>query len=173
MQYIERAEEITGYRVRIWTRPAFTVVGYTAVVGKDTSAEQLVRDVTADGRLEGLIKASAVAPWVLGLGSWDPECQGKGDYRYTVCIEETQHTDFVPLQAQFPQHAPFRKRIGASDWMCFEDFDHGGPNAYELIQRLGYQFHMGTDDIGLHFDAYPPSVAPFGAAMEFWITVMR
>ena len=57
-----------------------------------------------------------VATWVLGLGSWDPACQ-KGGQRYTICIEETEHTDFADLAKQY---SLFPKDIGASDWMCFE-----------------------------------------------------
>lgn len=178
MQYIENAEEITGYRTRIWTRAAFAVVGYTAIVGevvsgKEVSVERFSRDVRADGRLDGLIRSSKVAPWVLGLGSWDGECEGRGSYRYTICMEETQHTDFTWLEKHYPQHPLFRKKIGASDWMCFENFDHGGPNAYELIKLLGWKFNSGRDDIGLHFDAYPPEGVASGSTMEFWITVVR
>jgi hypothetical protein len=173
MQYIENAEEITGYKVRIWSRSAFSVVGYTTMVGKEASVEQFSKDVSADGRLDGLIRSSKVAPWVLGLGSWDPECEGKGDYRYTICIEETQHTNLTPLEKRYPQYPLFRKEIGASDWLCFENFDHGGPNAYELIKLLGYKFHTGGYDVGLHFDAWAPGVVPLSNTMEFWITVVR
>ncbi|MDH5441899.1 MAG: hypothetical protein OEY31_14960, partial [Candidatus Bathyarchaeota archaeon] len=96
MQYLEKSEEITGYRVKSWKRDAFRIKGYTIIVppGRPTMPRELWKAVSADGRLDKLIKASSVRPWILGLGSWDPECE-KGGQRYTVCIEETEHTDFT------------------------------------------------------------------------------
>ena len=61
-------------------------------------------------------QAKTVRPWVLGLGSWDPECEKKGQ-RYTICIEETEHTDFFPLATERPLST---KQIGVSNWMCAE-----------------------------------------------------
>ena len=100
MEYLEKGEEITGYRVKIWKRDAFNIKGYTIIVPPGPSGRTMPQEfwktVIADERLEKLTKASSVRPWVLGLGSWDPECE-KGGQRYTICIEETGHTDFTHL----------------------------------------------------------------------------
>ncbi len=94
MEYLGQSLEITGYPVKIQHRGAFKVTGYTILVPSrsDAMIPQFWHEVTADGRLDALKRASAVPPWVLGLGSWDPECE-KGGQRYTICIEETEHTD--------------------------------------------------------------------------------
>jgi predicted transcriptional regulator YdeE len=181
MEYIERSEEITGYRVKVMSREAFTVVGYTIVVPPrdQTMIRRFWDDVVADGRLEALKAASSVPPWYLGLGSWDPACQ-KGGQRYTICIEETDHTDFAPLALQ---HSLFPKDIGASDWMCFEMMRKGPEddrkfwkaNPYKMMGKLGYQFHTGPGyGLGLHFDACPPDYnEDTNPACEFWITVVK
>ena len=116
MLFLEKSEEITGYRVRIRKRDAFNVTGYTIIVppGPGTLIREFWDDVVADGRLDKLTKASSVRPWVLGLGSWDPECEKNGQ-RYTICIEETEHTDLSCLSKEYRL---FSKEIGASDWMC-------------------------------------------------------
>jgi len=178
MECLEKSEEITGYRVKIWKRDAFTVTGYTIIDAP--SARKFWDDVIADGRLDKLIKASSVRPWVLGLGSWDPECE-KGGQRYTICIEETAHTDFSRLSREYRL---FTKEIGASDWMCFEMtldkfFERfWRDNPYKMMKKLGYQFHTREGDysVGLHFDAYPPHLSfPLerNSVIEFWITVIK
>ena len=178
MEYIENSQEIVGYNVKIMKRKAFKVTGYTLIVppGPEIAIPQFWSDITADGRLEALKQASAVPPWTLGLGSWDPECE-KGGQRYTICIEETEHADFVQLAQEVDL---FTKEIGASDWMCFEmtqevyDKRFWKDNAYKMLEELGYQFHMGDHSIGLHFDAYPPDYnLEERPAIEFWITVKR
>ncbi len=41
------------------------------------------------------------------------------------------------------------------------------------MAKLGYAFHTGSFDVGLHFDAYPPGYDPErNPVMEFWITVI-
>jgi len=183
LEYLEKSEEIIGYRVKIWKRDAFTVKGYTIIVPPGprgrTMPRELWKAVIADGRLDKLTKASSVRPWALGLGSWDPECE-KGGQRYTVCIEETEHTDFTKLSREYDL---FMKEIGASNWMCFEmtekvyDERFWRDNPYRMMTKLGYQFHTREGDysVGLHFDAYPPeNYGPEGnPAMEFWITVVK
>jgi hypothetical protein len=177
-QSLEQSLEITGYQVEIKHRGAFRVTGYTIIVPprSDAMIPQFWRDVVVDGRLDLLKKASSVPPWVLGLGSWDPECEKHGQ-RYTICIEETEHTDLSQLAQQ---HHLFTKEIGASDWMCFEmtqrilDERFWEDNPYKMMKKLGYRFHAGDYSVGLHFDAYPPGYDPEShPAIEFWITVMR
>jgi len=178
MEYLERSEEITGYRVKIMPSEAFKIRGYTLIVPEHE--EHLVPrfwdEVLADGRLEKLLKASSVRPWALGLGSWDPECEKRG-YRYTICIEETEHTNFTSLAQEYPL---FTKQIGASDWMCFEmtegskGRDFWKDNPYKMMKQLGYRFNARDDSVGLHFDAYPPEHDPeSNPVMEFWITVVK
>jgi len=185
MEYLEKGEEITGYRVKIWKRDAFNVTGYTIIVPPDpvpsarTVIHEFWNDIIADGRLDKLIKASSVRPWVLGLGSWDPEC-GKNGMRYSICIEETEYTDFSCLSKEYRL---FTKEIGASDWMCFET-THGEyerfwrDNPYKMMKKLEYQFHTREGDysVGLHFDAYPPYLSfplESNSVIEFWITVVK
>lgn len=180
MPYLDDGQDVTGYRVKVVSRDAFRVRGYTIVVPPGPSGEAAIlafwRDVAADGRLPGLIEASSVRPWVLGLGSWDPECE-RGGQRYTICIEETQYTDFSRLEGEYNL---FSKEIGASDWMCFEmtrDELEGRfwqDDPYRMMKRLRYRFHARDYSVGLHFDAYPPEYDPeTNPAVEFWITVVR
>ena len=182
MKYLENSEEITGFRVKIWEREAFKITGYTFIIpeGVDSSVDPIKKcwgEIIADGRLSKyplgsylevdlLINASSVRPWVLGLGSWDEEC-GKG-YRYTICIEETEHTDFSSLSKEYDLYT---KEFPAADWMCFEITEGcGDVNPYVNLEKLGYQFRW---DVGVHFDAYPPDYDPEGnPVMEFWISVM-
>jgi len=178
MSYIERCEEITGYKVRVVRREAFRVVGYTLIVPPRSDKRTVARfwdDVEAHGRLAALAACSAEPPWVLGLGSWDPECQ-KGGQRYTVCNEETNQTDFTALAREQPL---FTKDTGASDWMCFEmtHQKYGerfwDDDPYKMMGMLGYRFHKGNLSVGLHFDAYPPGFdEDRNPAMEFRITVI-
>lgn len=178
MEYLEKSEEITGYRVRIMQRKAFKDTGYTIIVPPrcDEMVSQFWHDVAADGRLGLLKEASSVPPWVLGLGSWDLECERRGQ-RYTICIEETEHTDFTQLAQAYPL---LTKEIGASDWMCFEMTQRTfherfwKDNPYKMMNKMGYQFHEGDYSVGLHFDAYPPDHDPErNPVMEFWITVKK
>jgi predicted transcriptional regulator YdeE len=168
--------------VKIVRRAVFTVVGYTTIVPPHDRTNMIPRfwdEIAADGRLRALTEASSVRPWVLGLGSWDPACQ-KGGQRYTICIEETEHTDFSRLASE---HSLFSKDIGATDWMCFE-MARGDPeahkqlwkdNPYKMMGKLGYQFHTSPGyGLGLHFDAYPPDHDDdTNPAAEFWITVAK
>lgn len=182
MEYLEKGEEIVGYRVKMRKRGPFKVTGYTIIVPPGPSGKTIPRefwnDVAIDGRLEKLTKASSVRPWILGLGSWDPECE-KGGQRYTICIEETGQTDFTYLSREYRL---FTKEIGASDWMCFEmtekvyDERFWRDNPYRMMKKLGYQFHTREGDysVGLHFDAYPPeNYIEKNPVMEFWITVVK
>jgi len=88
METLEHSLAIIGYKVRIRKRGAFKVMGYTILVPphSDDLIPQFWREVADDGRLEILKNASSVRPWILGLGSWDPECEKHGQ-RYTICIE--------------------------------------------------------------------------------------
>ncbi len=185
MIYVEGSEQITGYKVKLMSRGPFRVTGYTLVAppGKRGAAmvPRLWDEVIADGRLARLSAASSVPTPIFGLGSWDPECP-KGGQRYTICIEETDKTDFTGLAAEF---SLFTKQIGASDWLCFEtSLGKAYPdrfwrdNPYKMMGPLGYRFKTGEGDysIGLHIEAYPPGFS-FGSdrntAMEFWITVEK
>ena len=96
MQYLDRSEEIIGYRVKIMPKEAFTIRGYTLIIPeyKEYLVPQFWDKISADGRLEKLLRASSVRPWVLGFGSWDAECEKQG-FRYTICIEDTEYTDFL------------------------------------------------------------------------------
>jgi hypothetical protein len=117
VKYLEHCEEITGYKIYTVQRAAFKVSGYTLLVPprSDDMIPQYWRQVATDGRLELLKTASSTRPWILGLGSWDPECEKHGQ-RYTIGIEATEHTDFTPIAEKYPL---FTKEIGASEWMCF------------------------------------------------------
>ncbi|MHB1355505.1 MAG: hypothetical protein ACYCZF_05975 [Anaerolineae bacterium] len=180
MEYLESCKELTGYTVRIWNKPAFVIRGYTLIAapGRRGGAQipEFWSPVTADGRLEKLKSASSVRPWVLGLGSWDPECPQHGQ-RNTICIEETEQTDSTALYLEYPL---FTKEIGTSDWMCFEipgmqHYDRfWKDNPYQMMQPLGYQFNTAGFNVGLHFDAYPPDYdTESKAGFEFWITVIK
>jgi hypothetical protein len=172
--FIEHSLEITGYRVKIMPKPAFRVTGYTIICPPDAEGpiiKDFVSAILADGRMQTLVQASDVAPWVLGLGSWDEECQPRG-MRYTMCIEENQHTDLSGLLRQYPLHTD---TFEACDWMCFEvpreRFDSGQfwqDNPYKMLRDLGYRFHLR---VGVHFDALPPNADE--RPMEFWISVMK
>jgi len=178
MEYLEHSEEIVGYKVCIMQKPAFKVTGYTLLVPPqlDEMIPQFWSQVTNDGRLELLKNASSTRPWVLGLGSWDPECGKKGQ-RYTICIEATEYTDFTSLAAKHPL---FTKEIGASDWMCFQTAQQvyegrfWKDDPYRMMKKLGYLFHASDLSLGLHFDAYPPDYdLVHHSAMEFWLTVRK
>jgi hypothetical protein len=175
--FIERSQEITGYRVKTTKKPAFQVTGYTIICppeGEGPIIKDFVAAVMTDGRMETLKKASAVPPWILGLGSWDEECQPRG-MRYTMGIEENQHTELSGLLRQYPIHS---QSFEACEWMCFEvpqerfDTDQfWNDDPYKMLRDLGYRFHLR---VGVHFDAYPPDhderTKP---GMEFWISVME
>ena len=185
MESLQGGKDLTGYKVRAVRRGSFRVRGYSIVAppGRKGEAEipRLWDAVISDGRLAKLRTAAGVSTSVLGLGSWDPECP-KGGQRYTICIEETDRTDFGPLAEA---EGLFSKTIGASEWLCFETV-HGEQypgsfwkdDPYKMMCRLGYGFHTAPDDysVGLHFELYPPDFS-FGEgtnkAMEFWITVVR
>ncbi len=179
MVYLEQSEQLIGYKVKIIHRPAFRVTGFTALIPADAGGDAVARfwdEIAGDGRLEKLQKASSVPPWLLGLGSWDPECEKKG-FRCTVCIEETDHTNFSSLKQEYPL---FTKEIGESDWMCFEMTEDRlmgqfwKDNPYQMMKPLGFKFYAKDASVGLHFDAYPPDFVPgTNAMMEFWITVTR
>jgi hypothetical protein len=175
--YVDRSEDITGYKVKVMRKPAFRVTGYTIVVPPNEWTQvlpQFVTAVRADGRLENLKKASRVPVWILGLGSWDQECQPDG-MRYTVCIEETDHTDLRLLGEEYPLHS---QRFEACEWMCFEvpkerfDPDHfWKDDPYKMLRALDYRFHLR---VGVHFDASPPDhVEESMWGTEFWISVAK
>jgi hypothetical protein len=179
MEYPEHSEEISGYKVHVVHRAAFKITGYTLIVPAHADKQLIPRfwsDVYRDGRVEQLKKASSVPPWVLGLGSWDPQCEKHGQ-RYTICIEATEHTDFTALVHAQPL---FTMEISESDWMCFEltqaryEERFWKDNPYKMMKPLGYQFNMDSANVGLHFDAYPPGFdIVHQPAMEFWITVKK
>ncbi len=142
MDYLEKSEEITGYKVKIMHKGAFKIRGYTLII-PPAQEENLVGkfwdDTLGDGRVERLIGAAPSPTWLLGLGSWDPECEKHG-FRYTICIEDTGQTDFSGLEKEQPL---FSKEIGESDWMCFmmthdrftERFMKDDP--YRMLKLLG------------------------------------
>jgi predicted transcriptional regulator YdeE len=178
MEVLENAEAIVGYRVKMMQKPAFQVVGFTFIIppAQEAVIPKLWDEVEADGRLVDLIKASPIPTWVLGMGSWDPECEKHG-MRYTICIELTGQTDLRNLVSKYPL---FTKQIGASDWMCFKLTHQPGnqrfwqDNPYQMMKKLGYKLNTGDFSIGLHFDAYPPGFdAIENPSMEFWITVKK
>ncbi len=117
--YVENAEQIIGYKVKIMPKPVFQVTGYTMIVPPKAAAQTIppfVAGVTADGRLDALRRASPVPTWILGLGSFDEECH-PDEWRYTICIERTERADFRRLAEQYPLHT---QRFEKCDWMCFE-----------------------------------------------------
>lgn len=164
-----------GYEVHVTTRPAFDVVGYTQVLagGEERRIPGFWSTLKSDGRLDALKRLAGNKGWLLGLGSWDPDCP-QGGQRYTVCVEAAPSA----LQ-ELPSHAEaFHKQIGASDWLRFQvaSADYPQPfwthNAYRMMQTLGYRFNTRDFTVGLHFDAYP--IASGGEAskqMEFRISV--
>lgn len=177
LTFLEGSEEITGYRVKIMPKPAYQVTGYTLIVEPHQESKmvaQFVAELTADGRLEALKKASSAPAWVLGLGSWDEACQ-PGGMRYTVCLEENAQTDLSLLFEHYPLHT---QAFEACEWMCFEiprgemgmeQFWKDDP--YHMLQALDYRFHLR---VGVHFDVYPPDYdARNNPSMEFWISVQK
>ena len=177
MQYIDQSEVLTGYRAGVFHKAAFQVVGFTLIVPPKSSSNMVPNfydQVIADGRMEKLKKASSIPTWMLGLSSWDEECEKKG-FRYTICIEATEYTDFSPLENEYEL---FTKQIGESDWLSFEMTQEKyferfwKDNPYKMMGPLGYKFNMQDLSVGLHFDAYPPDYEPvLKPRMEFWITV--
>ena len=177
VMYLERSRGITGYRVGIMRKPAFRVIGYSKVIPPNSETEMVPRvvgELTADGSLDVLRKATSATSWILGLGSWDEECQ-PGGMRYTMCIEETELTDLSRIARRHPVHT---QRFEACEWMCFEvpreRFISGAfwkDDPYRMLRALGYRFHLR---VGVHFDASPPDhdeASNWG--MEFWISVAR
>jgi len=177
--YIGNAERITGYKVKIMSKPVFQVTGYTMIVPPRAAAQTIppfVGDVMADGRLDELRKASSVPTWVLGLGSLDEECQ-PDEFRYTICIEQTEHTDLRRLAEQYQLHT---QRFEACDWMCFEVSQERFlgelklfwiDDPYKMLRALGYRFHLR---VGVHFEAYPPDYdEQKNPGIEFWISVAK
>ncbi len=124
----------------------------------------------ADGSLEALKQASSVSAWLLGLGSWDSECDSEGGFRYTIGVEETEHTDLSRLPTKHPRHT---QSFEACDWMCFEMTDKQlwRDDPYTMLKNLGYRFHLR---VGVHFDAFPfdhdPETKP---VVELWISVTK
>jgi hypothetical protein len=176
INYLSESEALTGYKVKVMRLNSFTIKGYTLIVQPDDDAAIPVfwSEVTANGRLERLLNSSPGPTWLLGMGSWDPECPKRGQ-RYTIGIEATDETDFSALAATYPL---FAKDIGATSWLCFElpSVSELGrlwrDDPYRMLKVLGYKFNMGGFDVGLHFDAFPPDYHPeTNPAMEFWITV--
>ena len=132
-----------------------------------------------DGRLEKLRRCGEKPPAILGLGSWDPECPIKGQ-RYTICIEETEETDFSGVGNEFDLYS---KDIGRTEWLCFEMHEEvfqqrfWRDNPYRMMGEIGFAFNTeedGSGDTGLHFDVYPPDYdRERNPRMQFWITVVR
>ncbi len=176
MTFLERSEEITGYRVKVIRKPAFQVTGYTLIIppkGETPLIPRFAEEIATDGRLDTLKKASSIPAWILGLGSWDEECQ-PGGMRYTVCIEETEHTDLSCLWERYPPH---KQSFEACEWMCFEvprgrsAIDFWKDDPYKMLRALGYRFHL---KVGVHFDAFPPEYdEKDNPDMEFWISVAK
>jgi hypothetical protein len=181
---IAGSEALIGYRVSVERRPAFSVTGYTLIVppGRDELIADFWREVRTDGRLAALAAAAPEPPWLLGLGSWDPDCE-PGGQRYTVCVEDVPGTDYRALIEAYGPGALYAKQIGASEWLRFEltqaqlEARFWTDNPYKMMGALGYRFHMGAPgdfSVGLHFDAYPPGYDPVRRPeMEFWITVTQ
>jgi len=172
IEHLEGSETIVGYRTKIRRELSFQATGYTLIVppkAEDPLIPQFVSEVTADGSLEALVAAAPVRPWILGLGSWDPECE-PGGQRYTICIQETEHTDLGRLSTKHPLHT---QRFGACDWMCFEMTDEQlwRDDPYTMLKQLGYRFHLR---VGVHFDAFPPDFhRETNPAVELWISVAK
>jgi len=172
VEYLEGSEEIIGYKTKIRRKNAFQITGYTLIVPPQSDRQVTPRfwgDVIADGSFEALANTSSVQPWVLGLGSWDPECE-PGGQRYTICIEETEYTDMSHLSGKHPLHT---QKFEACDWMCFEmpNEQLWRDDPYRMLRKLGYRFHLR---VGVHFDAYPPgSHLERNPAVELWISVAK
>ncbi len=177
--YVENAEQIIGYKVKIMPKPVFQVTGYTMIVPPKAAAQTIppfVAGVTADGRLDALRRASPVPTWILGLGSFDGECH-PDEWRYTICIERTERADFRRLAEQYPLHT---QRFEKCDWMCFEISQQRFlgelklfwvDDPYKMLRALGYRFHLR---VGVHFEAYPPDYdEQKNPGMEFWISVAK
>jgi len=177
MDTIENSQGIIGYPVKIWPRSVFKITGYTRIIPPGPEDGPAIaafwREVIADGRLAKLQQVSAGKPWVLGLGSWDEECEKKGQ-RYTIAIEETGQTNFSALTQEYPL---FTYESPASDWMCFEMTEQQfqerfwQDDPYRMMKKIGYKFN---GKVGVHFDAYPPDYDPEkNSQMEFWISVVK
>lgn len=178
MEEIAGARELVGYQTYAVERAAFRVTGYTLLVPAKASPGLIPGfwdQCASDGRLERLQACSSVPTPLLGLGSWDPECEPKG-HRYTVCLEETEHTDLSGLAADYDL---FTKQIGASHWLRFivpwEQYlgRFWKDNPYKMMGKLGYDFYSGDDTVGLHFEAYAPGFSDRpDDVVDFWITVV-
>ncbi len=174
--FLDRGEEITGYRVKVMRKPAFRVTGYTVVIPPNDWTRMIpefVGQIMTDGRLDSLKRASTVPTWILGLGSWDDQCQPDG-MRYTMCIEETEYTDLRLLGKSYLLHT---QRFESCEWMCFEvpeeRFDSDQfwkDDPYRMLRALDYRFHLR---VGVHFDAAPPDHDEKKWGMEFWISVAK
>lgn len=93
IMYLERSQEITGYRVKVLRKPAFQVSGYTIMCPPEEEGpliKSFITDLITDGRMETLKKASPVPPWILGLGSWDEDAHPAA--RVIRCISRRTST---------------------------------------------------------------------------------
>lgn len=95
MTYIPDSANLVGYRVRVERRDAFRIYGFPLIAPAGAEGEAAIdalwRDVAADGRLERLVRASSVRPWILGLASWDPECERNGQrYDFWITVTESK-----------------------------------------------------------------------------------
>jgi transcriptional regulator with XRE-family HTH domain len=174
---INGSEDTVGYRVKIMHKPAFQIVGFTRIIPPHDESNlvgKFVSEVISTGKIDLLRSSSSNPPWILGLGSWDEECE-PGGQRYTMGIEETDETDLRELDLRYKLH---RQAFERCDWICFEvpqdRFDSGRfwvDNPYQMLSDLGYRFHRR---VGVHFDAVPPRHDPEkNPGVEFWISVMR
>ena len=175
MEFIKGSIEKVGYEVYIANRGPFRAFGFTTIVPPG-NPERFWQEVKVDGRLKRLMNCSSVPTNLLGAGTWDEECSKKG-FRYTICIEETENTDFAVLYGQYTLH---EIRAGATDWMCFKttrgEFKERfwkQDDPYKMMKVLGYKFHTGSYEVGFHFDVYPPHSNDENDDMEFWITVKQ
>ena len=185
MELIRDSIEKVGYEVYIWRRGPFRAFGFTTIFppGDPKGAKGFWDEVIADGRLGKLRECSSVPTNLLGASTWDEEVPKNG-YRYTICIEETEHTDFAALSKEYALH---EIRAGATDWMCFKitfgrfkERFWRKDNAYKMMKVLGYEFNVDSYDsgfyTGFHFDVYPPGLSfPLHDNDEvgFWITVKK
>lgn len=177
MSYIEDSMTKVGYKVRVIEKEDIVVMGYTHVFPKEPEENDtepnFIELLKKDGRFDKLFRIKGNNP-MMGLGSWDPECE-PGGMRYTLCVEKSSDGNSNLL---LEDKDYFEKAIGSSLWLCFEvpqtDDRFWKDNPYAMLKKLGYSFHTGSFDVGLHFDVFPDDYDRVSnSAYEFWITVVK
>jgi predicted transcriptional regulator YdeE len=168
-QMKRESRDVSVYRPRVETLPAFDVTGFTKIVASGGEQYEAVR---SDGRWEVLRASGGGGQTIYGVASHDPAA-GEGRYRYTVGVKGT----LEEVQRGGLTGDLFALHIPASQWVVFtlENFaaQYGrfwGDDPYQLIADLGWDFNH---EVGMHIDVYAPSYVTDDQGMEFWMPVKQ